>query len=257
MANPAVEDARRLLRPATRREEGLFLAEGPHVVQDALDAGAVIETVFVSADRAEDAVIGPLVAEADHRGARIRRIQARELHRIAETEAPQGIVAIVQRAPAAAAPFSVAGTWVVLDGVQDPGNVGTLLRSAEAFGARGVIAGPGTADLWSGKVIRAAQGAHFRFTLLDGDLDEHLHAFAAAGGTLWTTAAGGANVYEIATRPSLLALLLGSEARGVSEHLAARASKIVAVPQPGRAESLNVAMAGTVLLSWILSRPRG
>ena len=257
MANAAIEDARRLLRPAVRREEGRFLAEGPHVVQDALDAGAAVETVFVSADRSEDENVAPLVAEAERRGARIRPVQARDLLRIADTEAPQGIVAIVRRASEPAAPFSAPGAWLVLDGIQDPGNVGTLLRSAEAFGARGVLAGPGTADLWSGKVIRAAQGAHFRLTLLDGDLNASLDAFAASGGTIWTTAAGGENVYEIRSRPALLAILLGNEARGVSEHFAARASKAVAVPQPGRAESLNVAMAGTVVLSWVLSRPRG
>lgn len=260
MSHPAVEDARRLLRPAHRREEGKFLAEGPHVVKDALGAAADVETIFVAHDRAEDASVAPLVEAAAFRGARVLRIAAKDLARIADTDTPQGVIAVVRRAPEPLAPFAVPGAWLFLDGVQDPGNVGTLLRSAEAFGARGVIAFPGTADLWSGKVMRAAQGAHFRLTLLEAApsaLAERLDSFDAHGGAIWVADTAGNPLWDAPPRPPLFAVALGNEARGVSDDVRRRAARVVTVPQAGRAESLNVAMAGTVLLSWLLRSPRG
>jgi RNA methyltransferase, TrmH family len=169
---------------------------------------------------------------------------------ICDTDTPQGIVAVVAMPEAPAAPFAAAGAWLLLDEVQDPGNVGTLLRAAEAFGARGALATEGTADLFSGKVVRSAQGAHFRLTLLAA-APATLDAFAAAGGAVWAAAADGESVYAAPRPPALFALALGNESRGVSDAVARRAVRSVAVPQRGRADSLNVAMAGSVLLSWL------
>lgn len=234
----------------------MYLAEGPHVVTDALDAKAEVLAVFVAADRAEEGICATLAQRAHSACADVHVVHARELARLADTETPQGIIAVVRRAPVAADPFAAPGLWLVLDGIQDPGNVGTLLRSAEAFGAAGAIAGPGTADFWSGKVLRSAQGAHFRLVLPDGPLPELLDRFAAAGGVAWLAETGGESVYGVRELPQRLALVLGSEARGPSPETRGRVARTVSVPHRGRAESLNVAMAGSVVLSWLGTLPR-
>jgi TrmH family RNA methyltransferase len=251
----AVARARELLRAKNRREEGLFLGEGPHVVKDALEAGAVVEAAFASHESAAKPEIDELLGRADADGATVYVVTGRELLSICDTDTPQGIVAVIAMPEPPAGPFAAPGTWLLLDEVQDPGNVGTLLRAAEAFGARGALATQGTADLFSGKVVRAAQGAHFRLTLLPAT-DERLAEFAAAKGEIWAAATDGESVYAAPPAPRLCALALGNEIRGVSSAVAARASRRVCVPQRGRADSLNVAMAGSVLLSWMTEAKR-
>lgn len=251
----AVARARDLLRAKNRREAGVFLAEGPHVVRDALDAGADVRAAFASHESAAGGEVAGLIARAAAARAEIHVVAGRDLLSICDTDTPQGIVAVVAMPREPASPFASPGAWLLLDEVQDPGNVGTLLRAAEAFGARGALATEGTADLFSGKVVRSAQGAHFRLTLLAADA-ARLDAFAQADGAVWAAGADGESVYAAPQPPSLFALALGNESRGVSESVSRRAVRRVAVPQRGRADSLNVAMAGSVLLSW-LTRDEG
>ena len=255
MTAAAVARARELLRAKNRREEGLFLGEGPHVVKDALDGAAVIEAAFASHESAAKPEIDELLGRAHAAGATVYVVTGRELLSICDTDTPQGIVAVVAMPEAPANPFAEPGIWVLLDEVQDPGNVGTLLRAAEAFGARGAMATAGTADLFSGKVVRSAQGAHFRLALFPATT-ERLDEFSAARGEVWAAATDGEGVYGAPPPPPLLALALGNEIRGVSDDVAARATRRVCVPQRGRADSLNVAMAGSVLLSWITEANR-
>jgi TrmH family RNA methyltransferase len=250
MSASAVARARELLRAKNRREEGLFLAEGPHVVADALEARVEVQAVFASHESSARDEISALLDRAENAGAGVHLVSGRDLLSICDTDTPQGIVAVVPLPEPPAKPFSAPGLWLVLDEVQDPGNVGTLLRAAEAFGAQGAMATAGTADLFSGKVVRSAQGAHFRLTLLPAT-PERLDEFGAAGGELWTAATQGESVYATRRPAALCALVLGNEVRGVSEALSARAARTVRVPQRGRADSLNVAMAGSVLLSWM------
>lgn len=265
-----LDAALELTRPAGRRAAQRFLAEGPHLVGEALAAAAGIDDLFVSFESGADGEIAELVRRAIDADVRVHRISARQMLRLADTETPQGVIAVVQMPAGPDDPFAVsvqqagarAGAhaaapplWLLLDGIQDPGNVGTLLRSADAFGVRGVIAGPGTADLWSGKVLRGAQGSHFRLALLAGDVAPHLDAFARAGGTVWAATKDGASVYDAPAPAGPTVLALGSEARGLSDEVLARAARRVAVPQRGGAESLNVAMAGSIILSW-MSEPR-
>lgn len=253
MSATAVARARELLRAKNRREEGLFLAEGRHVVADALTERADIEAVFASHESAAQPEIAELLTRSDAAMATVYVVTGRELLSICDTDTPQGIVAVVRMPETPAAPFAAPGLWLVLDEIQDPGNVGTLLRAAEAFGARGAMATPGTADLYSGKVVRSSQGSHFRLELFPAD-EARLAEFGAAGGVLWASATDGESVYTVDEVPPLCALLLGNEVRGVRAETGARAARRVSVPQRGRADSLNVAMAGSVLLSWLAER---
>jgi TrmH family RNA methyltransferase len=256
MSAAAVARARELLRAKNRREEGLFLAEGPHVVEDALHTHADVKAVFASHESVERPEIAALLTRAAGADATTYVVTGRELLSICDTDTPQGIVAVVGTPEEPANPFAAPGLWLVLDEVQDPGNVGTLLRAAEAFGARGAMASAGTADLWSGKVVRSAQGSHFRLELMSAT-PERLDALKAAGGELWAAATDGESVYAAPSPPALCALALGNEVRGVSESLGTRAARRVGVPQRGRADSLNVAMAGSVLLSFLSERRGG
>jgi len=253
--------ARKLLQPRNRRRSGKFLAEGPHVVREAMRAGLVPLDVFVSEDASSEEVqtiADELLSGGD--GTRVHMLAPRDLQEIAETRTPQGLIAVIAEPPPPIDPFGEPGLWVLLDRVQDPGNTGTLLRAAEAFGARGVVALRGTVDLWSGKTIRAGQGAHFYLTVLQpapGEDDgSSLAEFVAAGGEIWAAEVSGESIYDTPPPPPLCMLAVGNEAGGLAAEIAAQSTRRVAVPQRGRSESLNVAIAGAVLLSW-LSRGGG
>lgn len=241
---------RSLARPAERRREGLYLVEGARLVIEALNSGApVVEVLVTDAFAAGEA--GAAVADAAAaRRVGTERIPERELARVARTRTPQGVVAVVRHEEPDAAALSSPGLFLVLDGVADPGNVGTLVRSADAFGARAVVAGPGTADFENDKTLRAAMGSHFHVALLRvDDLAATLRAARAGGGRVVAAVLDGQDAYRVEPVAPRLFLVLGSEAHGVSEEVLALADDRVTVPCPGRAESLNVAMAGAVLLS--------
>lgn len=246
--------ARKLLQSRNRRTSGQFLAEGPHVVREALRAALVPVEAFVS-EETRSPEVQNLADELLSLGTRVHLLAPRDLQEIAETRTPQGLVAVVPEPAPVSDPFVAPGLWLLLDRVQDPGNAGTLLRAAEAFGARGAVALRGTVDLWSGKTVRAGQGAHFHLALVQaapgGDDNSALDAFRAAGGEIWAAEASGESIYDTPAPPPLCMVAVGNEAGGLSDALAAQAARRVAVPQRGRTESLNVAMAGTVVLSWL------
>jgi RNA methyltransferase, TrmH family len=136
---------------------------------------------------------------------------------------------------------------LVLDAVQDPGNVGTILRTAAALGVTAAVALPGTVDLWNAKVVRSAMGAHFHHSAMSSTWDE-LDAFRAARGvSLWATDATG-DPLERDGAPRRLALVVGNEGSGVSDAARERADRLVAVPIASSVESLNVAVATGILL---------
>jgi len=141
---------------------------------------------------------------------------------------------------------------VALDGVQDPGNVGALVRSADAFGAAALVALPGTTDFWNGKTVRSAAGSCFRVPLVHSTVAELREWAERLEVGVWGTGAGGLDVARL-ERPARLLLLLGNEGAGLGAEADALASELVAVPIRGGAESLNVAMAGTVLM-YLLTR---
>ncbi|MBE3563833.1 MAG: RNA methyltransferase [Hydrogenibacillus schlegelii] len=287
--NPRIQAWARLKTPRERRRSGRFLVEGPHLVAEALhDPG--LEAVLVAAERAEAPPLRSIVEAVEALRAAGRRISlvrlgAAAVRRLAETETPQGIFAVV-RLPSPEGAWSAivdrAPFILVLDGVSDPGNVGTLLRSADAFGAGGVIVGPGSADPWSGKVLRSAQGTHFHLPIYalspdgsggavgisEADESEAASVRAAASGLAAALEAlRRRGVQILATHPrdgidieavrpaGRFALVIGNEARGVSPAALRLSDQNVRIMQWGRAESLNAAVAGSILL-YVLGRHR-
>jgi TrmH family RNA methyltransferase len=151
----------------------------------------------------------------------------------------------------------LAGALVLaLDGVSDPGNVGTLVRTADAFDAGAVLASAGTADFFGPKTLRSAMGSTFHVPVLrTPDLPARLRELRRDGALVLAATIDGENLYEVDARVPCVVLVLGSEAHGVSREVREAADRSVTVPCPGRAESLNVAAAGAISLA-ILSRAR-
>ncbi|HET7040500.1 MAG TPA: RNA methyltransferase [Gemmatimonadales bacterium] len=250
---------RDLQRRKAREKRGLALAEGVRLVEEALAAGVAVEGAAVAPGLEGTERGRALKASLEGRGVPLEAMDDRALAELADTEHPQGVIAVVE--PRAwtfkdlgrdAAP-GTAATVLVLDAVQDPGNVGAILRSAHALGAAAVIALPGTADLLNPKVLRGSMGAAFRLPNLHATDAEFAEWAAAAKVTRWATAMDGADL-RAARRPSgPLAVILGNEGAGVRADLASTAQARVAIPIHAGAESLNVAAAAAIFL-WECSR---
>lgn len=244
---------RGLRKRANREAEGRFLAEGIRALEDLLESGLPIRLVVDSSSGEDNDRIQTLLTEVDRRGILRRRVPPRTLAELAATETPQGVLAVAEipirglNHFAAAPPDAV---LLVLDAVQDPGNFGTLVRTAEALGAAGVIVLPGTVDPWNPKSVRAAAGSSFRMPIVAAEWDEgggwlREHRFA-----ILAAAAGGESLDE--PPPGRAALVVGNEGAGISDRSREYADRIVGVPMRGRAESLNVAAAAAILLFQLL-----
>jgi TrmH family RNA methyltransferase len=231
---------------AGRRREGCCLVEGETLLREALGAGLVPRLVAV-APAAAEAARGAVEA-ARAAGATVVTLSERAAARISAREHAPGLLAAVPLPPTWAGPPAPTGPalLIALCGVQDPGNVGTLLRSALAFGATALLVTPGTADPFGPKVVRASAGAALRLpcasTTPEALTDLSLSAGLALCVALPPRAAGAV----LAVLPARCLLLLGHETRGVPPMAGARA---VCVPQSAATESLNVAMAGSILLA--------
>jgi len=231
-----------------RVEHGLYLVEGRRLVREALASGAPVEEVLATQAFSDSDAGRALLAGAG--GAVVSRISEKDLRRVADTITPQGVLAVVRRRDVDRFALRADGLFLALDEVADPGNVGTLVRSADAFGARAVIAGRGSAGFENPKVLRAAMGSTFHLPLFAvADLPGTLSDMRDGGAEVLATVVDGEDLYAFAPAGKKVCVVIGNEARGVSPEVRATADRAVTVPCPGRAESLNAAMAGTVVLS--------
>jgi TrmH family RNA methyltransferase len=244
---------RDLHRRRGRERRGLALAEGVRLVEEALAAGISIRGVAVS-PALEATIRGKaLKAAVLERDIRIEEHTEAELDALADTEHPQGVIAVIEpkRWSLGDVRMAPGTTFVTLDGVQDPGNVGTILRSALGLGATGAAALKGTADLTNSKVLRAAMGASFCLPVVVATPEEFVAWAKLQRTELWIADRSGEPVHRLpprsADRPPV-ALVLGNEGAGVSPPLEAAAHRRVAIPLAGRVESLNVAVAAGILL---------
>jgi TrmH family RNA methyltransferase len=241
--------ARDLKRRKARERQGLFVAEGLRTVEALLDSPLRVRGVL-SSDALDRTPRGSeLLSRINTLGLEHVRVSEAEFASAADTEQPQGVLAIAEqpegRLESVALPADA--RLLVLDGIQDPGNVGTLLRTAAALGAQASVVLPGTVDPWNAKVVRSAVGHQFRHPPLLATLDE-LRAFLTAQSmTLWGAAAEGAAVGTSAV-PARLALAVGNEGNGLGEEVRAACQGFVAIPMAADAESLNVAVAAGILL---------
>jgi RNA methyltransferase, TrmH family len=246
MSQRAGRLVRRLRTRRGREKEALVLVEGVRAVATALDAGARVRFA-VTAPRLEETPGGSALAARLATGPRdVRRVSDRELGDLSDTEAPQGVLLVCEE-PRVSLDDLRRGRHLVLDAVQDPGNAGTLVRAAAAFGLDGVVALDGTVDLWGAKAVRASAGLVFRVPVVRCGAVEALERLRTLEVGIWVADADGEDVSGLG-HPSAFALVVGNEGAGIRPEIAASAERAVAVPMRGPAESLNVGIAGSILL---------
>jgi TrmH family RNA methyltransferase len=258
-ANPRVKQLRAAFGGNAKLSGGLVAIEGEHLLQEAMRSGLVFKTIFLSERRN-----GPEWIPGN-----VERIELSEevFASAVDTRSPQGVAALLVPpvwSMGDACPPSVAGgkapLLLIAAGVQDPGNLGTLIRSAEAFGATGVLTTAGTVDEWNQKALRASAGSVFRVPVVEAGAAE-LMALKARGVRMFAAVAAESESNSVAAcaggvavsaadvdLAGACALMIGNEGAGLGAELLALADARVSIPMPGRVESLNAAVAGSLLL---------
>lgn len=251
--NPDVQHVRRLARRRTARSEsGQYLIEGPTLVEEAVEAGVPIVAAYVAddADTGTGTELSRAVDRLDDAGVTVRRLAAGVLEKVSDTVHPQGLVAVAAGRALTLDELLVrspSGLVLALAGVSDPGNAGTLVRTAEATGAAAVVFLGSSVDPLSPKVVRASAGSTFRMSIVHERDPQRVEQLRERGFRLvGTTPAGGVH-YADAALDGDVVLLLGNEAHGLGPGLAERLDEQVVIPMEGRVESLNVAVAGALL----------
>lgn len=243
--NARVKELRTGLRHGGKTKNGLIAIEGEHLLREAARSRLRIHAIFL--DRESGRVLDAGLSG----GAEILLLESSVFRSVCATENPQGVAALVEpprfslesifeRSASGAAPL------LLLEGIQDPGNLGTLVRSAEAFEASGVLLLPGTVSLWNGKALRASAGSAFRLPVLAVRAEEALEGVRGHGLRLLAAAPRGGT--EPADLSGPIAMVLGNEGAGLSDWWLENADERITIPCPGRVESLNAAVAGSVLL---------
>ncbi len=237
---------RELSRRKGREERGMLVAEGYRLVTDVLHSGAKIEAMLAADDVAQDSLFEAARALRVELGV----VPRKEFDELADTETPSGVLAVVRWTPASLAALPEGDAPVlIIDAVQDPGNVGTMIRTAYALGARGTIALDGTADVRNPKVVRSAMGALFRHPVVQATWSEVRDAWSARPVAL--AVQDGMALREAAPSvPPGAALVIGSEGHGVRSEWDTWTGPLtrVTVPMRAGAESLNAAVAAGILL---------
>lgn len=235
LKNPKVTAWKALKDRKGRRESGCFLVEGRKMVEEALASAFDVETVLVQEGmELPDGLTMP-----------VYELPAHVLAAVCDTKTPQGIAAVVRMKEQSALGKHI----VVLDGVQDPGNVGTIIRTADAAGLNGVLLSNQCADVFSPKVLRATMGSIFRMNLrTTDDLPGELTKLREKGYSILSSQLDGTPFYERQDVAERFALIIGNEGNGVSEQVQQTATHRVRLPMRGGAESLNAAIAAAIMM---------
>jgi TrmH family RNA methyltransferase len=241
--------ARDLQRRKARERQGLFVAEGVRGVEELLRSSLRVRSALAATGFGDSERGASLLDRLRAAKVAIDEVDPKDFASAAETDSPQGILAIAEVPERhledlpSVEPFRL----LVLDAVQDPGNVGTIIRTAAALGVTATFSLPGTVDLWNAKVVRSGMGAHFHHPCLSGTWDE-LDTFRSTREIeVWAADAGGQSVAQLQAPPRL-AIVVGNEGAGLSSSTRARATRLVALPIASAVESLNVAVAAGILL---------
>lgn len=244
--------ARDLQRRKARERSGQFVAEGVRAVEELLASPIEVAGMLVGHAAMNEPRVDALRARAAERGVTVKEVTDAEFASAADTDAPQGVLAIGAIPTVVLPPVSTTTRWLVLDALQDPGNLGTIIRTAAALGVDATIVLPGTVDPWNAKVVRGAMGTLFRHPVVPMTWEACASACRRGDVALWAAAADGDTVgggapdaFEV---PSRVALVVGNEGAGVSEAILAAAARRVAIPMTPGVESLNAAVATGILL---------
>jgi RNA methyltransferase, TrmH family len=251
LANPIVKDIKALAQKKERDATKTFLAEGLKLVIDAIELGWTIRTlVYAKAAKGKPAV-EQVAAKTVATGGLVLEVSEKVMSSITRRDNPQMVAGVFEQRwlPLAKVKPKTGETWVALDRVRDPGNLGTIIRTADASGASGVILVGETTDPFSMETVRATMGSVFAMPLIRATVDEFIAWKKTAGVSVVATHLAGAVDYRtIDYRKKPVVLLMGNEQSGLPDDLAGEADALARIPQQGRADSLNLAVATAVML---------
>lgn len=234
--NETVKQWNKLKKRKHREQTNQFLIEGIHLVEEAIKSDWSIETLIVQEN---------MDIPFDDGDFDIITVSANVMGHLADTKTPQGIMAVVNRKEIR---LTNNHRLLLLDSIQDPGNVGTMIRTADAAGFTGVVLGENTVDLFNDKVIRSTQGSLFHIPIIQADLELFCQSLKEESVSIWASTLEQANAINDLTVPDKVALIVGNEGAGVSSTLIEQADQRVHIPIHGQAESLNVSVATGIML---------
>ena len=235
-SNQLIKETKKLLQKKYRKTS--YLIDGWHLLEEAQKSGAQIEQIFVTEEGLHRLNQPELV----------KLVSPEVLAELSDSVTPQGVVAQLSL-PQQEPPGQLSGKFLVLEDVQDPGNVGTMIRTADAAGYDGVFISEKSADIYSMKVLRSMQGSHFHLPIYRVDMGKLLEHFKSKQIPVFATTLSKNSVdYKEIIAPSSFALVMGNEGHGISDFMADQADQLIHISMPGQAESLNVAVAAGILL---------
>ncbi|MBS4194946.1 TrmH family RNA methyltransferase [Lederbergia citri] len=241
--NSRVKEWKKLLSKKDRDLTGKYIIEGEHLIEEALRTNDVIEIMIQENIQMPDTWIMKNSPSVTMITADISKI-------ISDTKTPQGVFAVCRKnEPIIDLTKQI--KFLLLDGVQDPGNIGTMIRTADAAGIDVVIMGEGSGDIYNPKVIRSAQGSHFHLPIVTGDLHTWIETFKKSGIPVFGTSLEGAVSYKEVSPTDSFALIVGNEGAGVAREILNKTDKNLFIPIFGKSESLNVAVAAGILLYYL------
>ena len=248
--NQLVKETCELKIKKYRMAADAFIIEGARSTEEVLNSGWDILRAFVDLSVESDRV-QKIADELEAIGVMVFEVKAEVMHRLSDTDTPQGILAVVRKKACELNDFNQrnAGLLLVLDEVRDPGNLGTIIRTADAAGIAGIILLEGCTDIFAPKAVRSAMGSLFHLPIRNEQNKKEFISWCRENNwSLWSSSLeGGQSIYseELAKRT---AIIIGNEAEGVSAELLSASEKRVYIPMPGKAESLNAAIAAGIIL---------
>ncbi len=251
LANPIVKDIKALTVKKSREESGAFLAEGLKLVIDALELGWTIRTLVYAKAAKGKPLVEQVAAKTVAAGGLVLEVSEKVIGSITRRDNPQMVVGVFEQRwrPLRDVKPKAGETWVALDRVRDPGNLGTIIRTADAAGASGVILVGETTDPFSLETVRATMGSVFAVPVVKAAPEEFLAWKKTAGVAIVATHLAGAVDYRtIDYKKKPVVILMGNEQSGLPDALAKEADALARIPQAGRADSLNLAVATAVML---------
>jgi RNA methyltransferase, TrmH family len=250
LANPIVKDIRALALSKNRKASGLFVAEGLKLVADAVEAGWPVQTLVYAASVAVQPLVARLTATVHAKGGTVISVSEAVLAKISRRDNPQTVIGVFeQRLMRPNAIKAKAGdAWIALEAVRDPGNLGTIIRTADAVGAAGVILVGDTVDPFSVEAVRATMGSVFAVPIARASRAEFASLTKAWTGTIVGTHLSGTTDYRKADYRTPVLLVMGGEQAGLTAETTALCGTLVKIPMAGKADSLNLAVATAVML---------
>jgi RNA methyltransferase, TrmH family len=231
-----------------RKLYGLFVVEGAHIIDELLKSHWMVHVLVVTHEAAEERPISALIKVAQHHGLPIEFIAQKIFSKLSDTETPQGILAVVNLPLTSMGRLISARRILIADGVTDPGNLGTMIRTAAAFGFEGFVTTPGSADIYSPKTVRASQGAIFHLEIANHlDYKEIIQRIKPSHKIYALTAQASIDL-QSAKPAANSALVVGAEISGVSPEISAIADLTLKIPMSGQVESLNAAVAAGIAM---------